>query len=93
MSNTASQKYKGTINTTISGLPCQRWVDNYPHQHFYRDNYAYPDNNVTDAQNYCRDPNKKGYIWCFTLDPIVRSERCLYEGKQSWPPPTFSQGT
>jgi hypothetical protein len=81
MSSAAPQKYSGTINTTMSGLPCQHWVDDTPHQHAYHDPSAYPDKTVTDAQNFCRDPDRSGYTWCYTLDPSIRFEACQHEGK------------
>jgi hypothetical protein len=75
LSNTASQRYNGTRNTTISGLPCQSWIDDMNHHP-----NDYPDNTLTE--NYCRDPYGRGYIWCYTPKPSVPYEMCL-QGKQS----------
>lgn len=43
----------------------------------------FPDLSVSAAENYCRDPGRDGYIWCFTLDPLVRYDKCLKSGKTS----------
>lgn len=33
--------YRGTANTTVTGVPCQRWDAQYPHQHrFAPEKYA-----------------------------------------------------
>ena len=44
--------YRGTINVTMSGLPCQKWTEQTPHQHS-RVPENYPNSGVGD-HNYCR---------------------------------------
>lgn len=66
--------YRGSIDTTTSGITCQRWRDQSPHTHpFIPDNY--PDEDLT--RNYCRNPNGESErAWCFTTDPNKRWEYC-----------------
>ncbi|KAL4222542.1 hypothetical protein ACF0H5_018581 [Mactra antiquata] len=72
---TTHQAYTGTWNMTISGYICQRWDENIPHQHTFTD-ADFPDASITDAGNYCRDPDNSGYLWCLTIDPSARFESC-----------------
>ncbi|XP_053380174.1 uncharacterized protein LOC123556537 [Mercenaria mercenaria] len=69
--------YNGTLNYTVDGIPCQRWEDTYPHHHGYiiRE-YVFQDDSLMLTKNYCRDPEVNGYIWCFTLDPKERWQKC-----------------
>ncbi|XP_053379720.1 uncharacterized protein LOC123526988 isoform X2 [Mercenaria mercenaria] len=86
-----SHMYNGTLNVTLSGLDCQRWDAQYPHSHRYNKDHQFPELSVSDAENYCRDPGRDGYIWCYTTDPVTRYEKCsevdsptsLYTGKLS----------
>jgi hypothetical protein len=78
--NVAPHEYNGTVNMTKSGLPCQFWVDDIPHPHSYHNPDYYPDDTLEEAQNYCRDPDKAGYIWCYTTNPMVRFEECALQG-------------
>ena len=34
------------------------------------------DGSVQAAKNYCRDPSKKGNLWCYTTDPKIPVENC-----------------
>ncbi|KAL3890064.1 hypothetical protein ACJMK2_002361 [Sinanodonta woodiana] len=70
---TNSQEYTGKRNTTKSGLVCQHWSSNDPHEHAH---YKFPDGSVDDARNYCRDPVGSGMPWCLTVDPNTRAEDC-----------------
>ena len=66
--------YRGTIDTTITGIACQRWRDQTPHSHEY-----IPDNFPAEdlTRNYCRNPGAKSErAWCFTSDPSKRWEYC-----------------
>ncbi|CAH1268877.1 PLG [Branchiostoma lanceolatum] len=64
--------YRGSVNTTQSGLTCQRWDSQSPHGH-----------NITVThplagldENYCRNPNGATRPWCYTTDPDVTREYC-----------------
>ena len=74
-----SRDYRGTLAVTKTGKTCQAWTDDVPHQ---RDQEAkipsnYPDASITEAQNYCRDPDDPSEgTWCYTMDPAKRWEYC-----------------
>ncbi|XP_053372783.1 uncharacterized protein LOC123559678 [Mercenaria mercenaria] len=59
---TTTYEYKGHQQTTKNGETCIRW-DSFGHE------YSNPDK-VTEAttsedENYCRDPDRHGYLWCY----------------------------
>ena len=60
--------YLGSINVTASGVTCQTWMDNRPHEHSHSD---------LGDHNFCRNPdgNLEG-VWCFTNNPDIRWEQC-----------------
>ncbi|XP_048736663.2 uncharacterized protein LOC125651877 [Ostrea edulis] len=64
----AGMAYIGTQNVTVSGYPCQRWRDQYPHRHLYGTLY-------TADHNYCRTFDN-GRPWCFTVNRNVPWEYC-----------------
>ncbi|XP_078684409.1 apolipoprotein(a)-like isoform X2 [Branchiostoma floridae x Branchiostoma belcheri] len=64
--------YRGTVSQTQSGLTCQRWDSQSPHQHNYPS--TYPDAGLD--QNYCRNPDGEPRTWCYTTDPSVRWQYC-----------------
>ncbi|XP_045177665.2 plasminogen-like [Mercenaria mercenaria] len=70
-----AQYYAGTKNTTPSGLTCQRWDKQVPHDHKYKDE-QFPEGSLCKAKNYCRDPGNEGFTWCYTTDPNTRWEAC-----------------
>ena len=59
--------YTGNASTTESGLTCQMWSVNSPHNHTYT--------GVGD-HNYCRSPDGDSKLWCYTLDPGKLREYC-----------------
>ncbi|XP_076091040.1 endoprotease bli-like isoform X1 [Mytilus galloprovincialis] len=65
----AGLNYRGTVNTTESGLKCQAWSQNAPHSHRYTVQLA-------DQHNYCRNPDKSAKPWCYTTDPHIRYQFC-----------------
>jgi len=57
-----------SVNTTISGRPCQRWDSQSPHIH----PYSY----LSAFENYCLNPNEDAARWCYTTDKHHRTEFC-----------------
>eukprot|EP00062_Callorhinchus_milii_P006737 gi/632947588/ref/XP_007889122.1/ PREDICTED: hepatocyte growth factor [Callorhinchus milii] len=69
------ENYRGTINTTPSGIRCQHWSSQYPHHHnFTPENYKCKDL----KENYCRNPDGTAVPWCFTTDPEIRTAYCFH---------------
>ncbi|KAJ1486032.1 Kringle-like protein [Baffinella frigidus] len=54
--------YRGTVNTTRSGRPCQRWAAQTPHRHDFRPE-AHPEAGLVG--NFCRNPAEEDAPWCF----------------------------
>ena len=75
--------YKGYVNVTKEGFPCQRWDVQYPHGHPFHDPITtdnFPDDFLSDANNYCRNPDLgSGGPWCYTTDPSIRWQYCAIE--------------
>ena len=68
--------YNGKVSVTRSGNTCQKWADQYPHEHRFTEDSMYPDGSVSGAVNYCRDPDGEGMPWCYTIQPGTRYEYC-----------------
>ncbi|XP_055761631.1 hepatocyte growth factor-like [Salvelinus fontinalis] len=67
------QSYHGTVSVTPSGVTCQRWDSQFPHNHTYSpQNYKCKDL----RENYCRNPDGAEIPWCFTTDPNQRLAFC-----------------
>ncbi|MBZ3877332.1 Hepatocyte growth factor-like protein [Sciurus carolinensis] len=65
--------YRGIANTTTTGVPCQRWDAQSPHQHrFTPEKYACKDL----RENFCRNPDGSEAPWCFTSRPGMRMAFC-----------------
>ena len=60
--STVGRDYVGEANTTVDGIPCQRWSDTQPHDHSFT--------HVGD-HNFCRNPSgaSESQVWCYTTDP------------------------
>ncbi|KAJ8302241.1 hypothetical protein KUTeg_021228, partial [Tegillarca granosa] len=66
---TEETAYKGFVNITETGKVCQRWDEQFPHQHKYA--------NLGDQENYCRsDASPNSRPWCYTTDNETRYEFC-----------------
>jgi hypothetical protein len=68
--------YVGKQSVTKSGLQCQHWNSQTPHPHsLIPEIYG---NELTNAENYCRNPGGRGAKgpWCYTTDRSVRWEYC-----------------
>ncbi|CAG06990.1 unnamed protein product, partial [Tetraodon nigroviridis] len=68
------EDYRGKVNETPSGIPCQRWDAQSPHEHpFYPNTYECKGL----EENYCRNPDGSEAPWCFTSVPEMRTALCL----------------
>ena len=59
--------YTGNVSTTESGLTCQMWSVDTPHEHSF---------NGVGEHNYCRSPDGKMKVWCYITDPGRIGEYC-----------------
>mmetsp|Transcript_1909 Transcript_1909/g.3070 ORF Transcript_1909/g.3070 Transcript_1909/m.3070 type:complete len:508 (-) Transcript_1909:156-1679(-) len=66
--------YRGIVNHTLSGLPCQMWTRQQPQQHVVTSE-RYP-NAGLGAHSYCRNPDGKAWPWCYTREASIRWEVC-----------------
>lgn len=66
------------MNMTVMGIPCQRWDSRNPHNHSHIDASQLPDDTLTEAENFCRNPIESGhpYPWCYTVDPKIEWQYC-----------------
>eukprot|EP00041_Stephanoeca_diplocostata_P005620 m.65069 g.65069 ORF g.65069 m.65069 type:complete len:919 (+) comp15908_c0_seq5:148-2904(+) len=69
-----SRDYRGTVNVTRSGKPCQMWTAQTPQSHSMLDRGV--DSLGLGDHNYCRNPDGEDSIWCYTTVPGTRWERC-----------------
>ncbi|KAJ6667681.1 hypothetical protein lerEdw1_016002 [Lerista edwardsae] len=68
------EDYRGQVNITTSGVPCQRWDSQTPHRHhFLPEKYKCKDL----RENYCRNPDGSEAPWCFTTFPSLRMAFCF----------------
>jgi hypothetical protein len=62
------------MKRTKSGLKCQDWTSQEPHEHD-RTPEEYPERGLGD-HNRCRNPDDVEGIWCYTTDPETRWDWC-----------------
>eukprot|EP00918_Siedleckia_nematoides_P077292 GHVU01169022.1.p1 GENE.GHVU01169022.1~~GHVU01169022.1.p1 ORF type:complete len:183 (-),score=20.57 GHVU01169022.1:193-741(-) len=75
----AGKDYSGTLAKTKNGKDCQAWNTNTPHTTSAAAKFGanYPEGNVDDANNYCRNPDgDNGGPWCYTTNIGTRWEYC-----------------
>ena len=66
-----SKPTERNCNKTQSGLNCQRWDVNSPHDVMYKP--------IVSIHNNCASPDGDDKPWCYTTDPKVRWEHCQSE--------------
>ena len=65
--------YAGSVNVTVSGLPCQPWDLQEPHPHPFTAVFR----RFLEGHNYCRNPEGRGLSpWCYTKNYTKRWEYC-----------------
>ena len=66
----------GTLSVTSTGQNCAQWATATG-----TDNFNFPDNNVEDAENFCRNPDgSSAGPWCWvnnTVSGQLHKEECL----------------
>jgi len=70
------ETYTGTYSYTVSGRICQAWNAKEPQENTEYPHSKFPEKSRGAAKNYCRDPSRSGYLWCYTTDPGKRWEKC-----------------
>ncbi|XP_053325850.1 hepatocyte growth factor-like protein isoform X2 [Spea bombifrons] len=68
------EDYRGRVNVTTSGIPCQPWDSQTPHKHRFLPE-KYPCKGLD--KNYCRNPDGSEAPWCFTTNPNMRVAYCF----------------
>lgn len=68
LSNDGIPVYTGTVNTTATGILCQRWDVVQPHRPLYPMG--------PEHKNYCRSPDNDTKVWCYTTNASVEWEFC-----------------
>ena len=66
--STSGRSYEGGANTTVDGIPCQKWSATQPHDHRFT--------NLGD-HNFCRNPAAEfSGVWCHTTNPEIPYQYC-----------------
>uniref|UniRef100_A0AAQ5YCL8 receptor protein-tyrosine kinase n=2 Tax=Amphiprion ocellaris TaxID=80972 RepID=A0AAQ5YCL8_AMPOC len=66
--------YQGDVNVTRSGIQCQAWNQQLPHQHRLSVDVI-PE--LKNSENHCRNPGGiSDKPWCYTSNPNIRWEYC-----------------
>ncbi|KAM9425767.1 muscle, skeletal receptor tyrosine-protein kinase [Pholidichthys leucotaenia] len=66
--------YQGTLNVTRSGIMCQPWNQQAPHQHRLSVDVILE---LKNSENHCRNPGGiSDKPWCYTSNPNIRWEYC-----------------
>uniref|UniRef100_A0A8D0GDH0 Plasminogen n=1 Tax=Sphenodon punctatus TaxID=8508 RepID=A0A8D0GDH0_SPHPU len=84
----SGENYQGKVSRTESGLACQNWNSQTPHDHGYIP-ANFPEKDL--RLNYCRNPDGEPRPWCFTTSPTKRWEFCNIP-RCTTPPPATSPG-
>ncbi|XP_064130599.1 hepatocyte growth factor-like protein isoform X2 [Loxodonta africana] len=70
----AGEQYRGSVNKTRKGVPCQRWAAETPHKPQFTPTSG---PHVKLEENYCRNPDGDRHgPWCYTTDPGTPFDYC-----------------
>ncbi|XP_023415806.1 hepatocyte growth factor-like protein isoform X2 [Cavia porcellus] len=82
--NGSGEQYRGSVNKTRKGVPCQHWSAETPHK---------PQFTPTSApyaqlkENFCRNPDGDSHgPWCYTTDPGTSFDYCALRRCNDDPP-------
>lgn len=67
-------EYRGKINVTKDGTPCQHWDSTYPH--LPNERVRSLGSTLFKEKNYCRNPDDEPFPWCYTMDINIRWQFC-----------------
>ncbi|XP_063403499.1 uncharacterized protein LOC134687277 [Mytilus trossulus] len=73
------REYRDTLAHTFSGITCQKWNLQYPHQHkVIPKGSLQTDPDGLGEHNYCRNPSKlrRNRPWCYTTKSKIEWEYC-----------------
>ena len=71
---TDGNDYRGCVNVSATGRPCQHWTSQFPNTHD-RTPTNYPGYGLGD-HNFCRNPDGEPMVWCYINDLTHRWEYC-----------------
>ena len=74
LSGTKATGYRGCQNKTISGKICMNWNSQTPQKH--RNTPEKKKDFGVGDHNYCRNPDGRNTIWCYTTDSNKRWTYC-----------------
>ncbi|XP_053408421.1 uncharacterized protein LOC123559725 isoform X1 [Mercenaria mercenaria] len=73
---TTTYEYNGQQHTTKDEQTCIRW-DSFDHK--YSDPETFPEATTSEDENYCRDPGRDGYLWCYVPSYVRNYNKCDIE--------------
>eukprot|EP00951_Prasinocladus_malaysianus_P044504 scaffold575205_cov43-Prasinocladus_malaysianus.AAC.1 len=70
--------YRGFVDVSVSGRPCQAWAVQSPHSHdFTPSNYPYAGlGSHSFPHSFCRNPDHRDRPWCLIAEDGIEWEYC-----------------
>ncbi|XP_033615372.1 hepatocyte growth factor-like protein isoform X3 [Fukomys damarensis] len=80
----SGEQYRGFVNKTRKGVPCQHWSAQTPHKPLFTPTSA-PYAQL--EENFCRNPDGDSHgPWCYTTDPGTSFDYCALQRCNDDPP-------
>ncbi|XP_021118376.1 hepatocyte growth factor-like protein isoform X2 [Heterocephalus glaber] len=80
----SGEQYRGFVNKTRKGVPCQSWSAQSPHKPLFTPTSA-PYAQL--EENFCRNPDGDSHgPWCYTTDPGTSFDYCALQRCNDDPP-------
>ncbi|XP_053075342.1 hepatocyte growth factor-like protein isoform X5 [Acinonyx jubatus] len=81
------EQYRGLVNRTRKGVPCQHWSTEMPHMPQFTPTSA-PHAHL--EENFCRNPDRDSHgPWCYTTDPGTPFDYCALRRCDDDQPPSI----